>query len=76
MYEGDSIEKIYATVGSYRDILEGQNAGEPCPSCGSSSGHFAYCALRNRNTAEAQSAVDGGLTEADTITLHGLGVKW
>jgi hypothetical protein len=76
MYEGDSIEKIYATVDKYRAILEGQNAGEPCPSCSSNSGHFAHCALLNRNTAESQSAVDGRITEADTIALHGLGVKW
>ena len=41
---------------AYHDALALQNAGEPCPHCGSTSGHFVTCALLNRAQAEDASA--------------------
>ena len=71
-----AMDNLIALVDRYLDIQARQNAGEPCPSCSSTSGYFGHCALLNRNTAEAQSAVNNSITEADAIALHGLGVKW
>lgn len=44
----------------YGYTLKEQNEGKACDSCGSKSGHFAYCALLNHNTAEAQSVLRTG----------------
>jgi len=41
---------------AYREALALQNAGEPCPHCGSDSGHTVRCALLNRAAAEDASA--------------------
>lgn len=58
----------------YQHILDIQNSGAPCPSCGSVRGHFLTCGLLNRNVAEAQSAAKGDFTEADHICARGLGI--
>ena len=57
-------------------ITNAQSEGKPCPHCGSRFGHYSHCGLINRNASEAQRAVANGLTEPDTIALHGLGVRW
>ena len=41
---------------AYANATALQNAGEPCPHCQSTSGHFVSCALLNRETAEQASA--------------------
>ena len=61
---------------AYYEALIAQNAGGTCKHCGSSLGHYSVCPLINRETAEAHSAVDNGITEADNIRLKGLGVIW
>ena len=61
---------------AYYEALIAQNNGGTCKHCDSSIGHFATCPLICRETAEAHSAVDNGITEADSILLKGLGVIW
>ena len=63
-------------LGLYAESLIAQNNGGTCRHCGSSLGHYSVCPLINRETAEAHSAVDNGITEADSILLKGLGVIW
>lgn len=58
----------------YADALAAQNLGGECPHCYSESGHFNYCPLINRESAEAHSIALNQFTEADRIVLHGLGV--
>ena len=48
---------------------------ENCPHCKARFGHFVFCPLINRNTAEAWSAANGEPTEADQTHARALGVK-
>jgi hypothetical protein len=41
---------------AYSEARALQNAGEPCPHCQSTSGHFISCPLLNREQAERCSA--------------------
>lgn len=66
---------IHATTpDKYVAAQREQNAGRPCPSCNSVSGHYAVCPLINRETAEAVSFVAGEYTEGDRISARGLNV--
>ena len=70
-------EGLYkGTLDAYAESLIAQNNGGYCAHCGASLGHLSVCPLICRETAEAHSAVDNGITEADIISLKGLGVKW
>lgn len=57
---------------AYREALALQNAGEPCPHCGSASGHFGHCALLNRASAEEASAE---ATKIDNFFLASLRIQ-
>jgi hypothetical protein len=61
---------------AYQQILDRQNAGETCPDCQSKSGHFGFCPLINRASAEAKAAVITPLPADDVTRLRGLGVIW
>jgi len=49
---------------------------ERCPHCEARFGHFIWCALINRNTAEAWRTVGEHLTPGDKIRAKALGVKF
>ena len=48
---------------------------ENCGHCRASFGHFFWCPLINRNTAEAWSATHGEPTEIEQLHAKALGVK-
>ena len=49
---------------------------ENCGRCKAQFGHFIWCPLINRNTAEAWSAVSELLTASDKIHAKALGVMF
>lgn len=61
------------THDEYTVQLERQNNGLPCTHCNAPQGHFKFCPLICRETAEARSAIAGGRPQ-DKIIAHGLGV--
>jgi|ERR1700690_1483909 len=72
----DTMQTPESKLDLYAEALIAQNAGGTCKHCESSLGHRSTCPLICRETAEAHSAVDNGVTEADSILLKGLGVIW
>lgn len=59
----------------YQKELERQNSGERCNHCGSDSGHYAYCPLINRQSAEAASFVDSQFSEFDLAFARDFHIK-
>lgn len=57
-------------------ITRAQNEGIECPYCGAAVGHYGHCATINAYVAEGVAALQVGITEADVISLHALGVRW
>ncbi len=53
-----------------------QNEGKSCEHCGSRFGHYGHCGLLNRNVGEAERTISEGLSDADAMALHELGVCW
>ena len=49
---------------------------EHCGHCRARFGHFIWCAVINRNTAEAWSAVSELLSDSDKIHAKALGVTF
>jgi hypothetical protein len=60
-------------------ITNDQNRGIPCKHCGFAQGHKVSCPTINNTVPKSTTPValeDLSISDADSIVLHGLGVKW
>ena len=79
MYDGNLIKGLTDMVVAVTDthhtsstsVVEADN----CEHCHASYGHYVYCPLLNRNTAEALSALSGNASREEVLRAHALGIK-